>query len=76
MVSDEELAAVAEGIADTATERRVLLAALRDPAIKARLRHLEEAAPSADDPIFAERAERLRDALRATVAQVADETAR
>lgn len=44
MISPDELASVAAGAADPQTERRVLAAALADPAIRRRLETLRRAA--------------------------------
>ena len=69
-VTNEEIAAAAEGSADNDTERRVLAAALLDAGIRDRLNLLRFAenepsivAEAAEDAVFAQRAQNLKNRM-------------
>lgn len=76
-VTNEEIAAVAEGSADKDTERRVLAAALLDISVRDRLNLLRTAentssivAEAAEDAVFAQRAQNLKNRMAEIARQV------
>ena len=77
-ISNEEIVVVAEGVADRETERRVTALALLDPSVRARLREARQLqqAPllvAEQDGGFAQRAQRLKEAMEIGARRIARE---